>query len=94
MASGATPDERGHAKVRFPADLLDRFDMLMYAVRSKIMHAALDRARDRKRGAHARRVTEEDILLTTCEVFQETASKLDQELSKHGTRPVRVRTAS
>lgn len=94
MTVGAESDERDVRKVRIPADVLERFDNLVDAVRSRIMEAACRTARNRKKGPEVNRVTEEDILQSACVVLRRTVSDLDQELSQRHSQHVRIRHAS
>jgi len=94
MASGATLHPRDRAKVRLPFDVLDRLDLLMDGVKNRVLEGSYEKAAGRKRGAHAWRVNDEDVLIMSCQVLRETVTRLELELSKHGKRAIRVRDAS
>ena len=94
MATGAKVHKRSRPKLGIPTDVLGYFDMIMHGLSVRIMDRAFFRAGERKRGEHALSVTNEDLLLTCCEVLRETASRLEEELKNNGTRSIRVRDAS
>ncbi len=94
MATGAKLNEPDLAKVRIPSDVLDKFDLIVDAITSRIRDAAVRRAAARRKGAEGNRVTEEDLLRSSSAVLRKTAAELDDILRNRESSHAQIRSAS